>query len=198
MIALGSKLTMNIHTPRGRAIAGATVVAIAIGVTLGIIFATGGGSTPVTGGLTPLAPDTAVPPGTVQVEPGDTSPPDTDAGATMLAVGPGIGVADALASTLGGLLLVNGAVVIVDGEARLCSTLAESFPSQCGGDSIPVVGLDVATLDLRTEGSVSWTDDHVQLLGTVRDDVLVIDDAALAAGGGALPLPSDGRDSARP
>ena len=176
---------MNIRTPKSRAIAGATAVAIAIGVTLGIIFATSGDSTPPTGGLTPLGPDTDVAPGIVQLEPGDTPPPGGDAGATTLGDGPGISIADALATTLSGPLLVNGALVIVDGAVRLCSALAESFPPQCGGDSIPVVGLDITTLDLQIEGNVSWTNDHVQLLGTVHDGVLVIDDSALAAGDAA-------------
>jgi hypothetical protein len=36
---------------------------------------------------------------------------------------------------------------------------------------------------------VSWTNEQVQLLGTVNDGVLVIDDASLAADGGAAPLP---------
>ena len=79
----------------------------------------------------------------------------------MLAGGPGITVADARASTLSGPLLVNGAVVIVDREGRLCSALAESFPPQCGGDSMPVVGLDSATLDLQSEGNARWTNEQV-------------------------------------
>ena len=190
---------MNIRTPKtaarfpmpfGRAVAGAAAVAITVGVILAVIFATGGDSTPVTGGLTPLAPDAGVTPGAVQLDPGDTLPPVGDAGGTMLAGGPGISVADALASTLSGPLLVNGAVVIVDNEARLCSALAEFFPPQCGGDSIPVVGLDTTTLALQSEGNVRWTDAQVQLLGTVQDGVLVIDNAALAADGGAAPLPA--------
>ena len=192
MTVLSSKPTINFHPPKGRAFAGAAAAVIAVGVTLGVIFATGGNSTLATGGLTPLAPNTDVTPGTVQLEPGDTPPPGGDTGATMLAGGPGISIADAIASTLSGPLLVNGAVVIVDGEARLCSALAKSFPPQCRGDSLSVIGLDGATLDLQTEGKVSWTNNQAQLLGFVSDGVRVIDDASLAAGGGALPLPADG------
>lgn len=166
-------------------------VAVAAGIAIGVLLATGG-STPDVGSLTPLALDTDVTPGTVQLEPGDTPPPSAGgAGNTMLAGGPGISVAEALASTLNGPLLVNGTVVITDGEARLCSALAESFPPQCGGDAITVVGLDLATLDLQRADAVRWTDSPVQLLGFVREGVLVIDNAALAADGGAPPLLGD-------
>ncbi len=217
MTVLRSIPTMNMQSPKSRAIAGISAVAVAIGVTLAIILATGGDGTPPSGGdgvpavgePSPLAPDTDVAadsdvtPDTVQLEPGDTPPPTGDvardlplsggeAGGTMLAGGPGISIGEALASTLSGPLLVNGVVVIVDGEAQLCSVLAESFPPQCGGDSIRVSGLDVATLELQTEGKVSWTNDQVQLLGFVRDGVLVIDNEALAAGGGALPVTVEG------
>lgn len=109
----------------------------------------------------------------------------------MLAGGPGILVAEAIASTLDGPLLVNGAVVITDGEARLCFALAESFPPQCGGEAMPIVGLDLATLDLQRADNARWTASRVQLLGFVRDGVVVIDDAALAADGGAQPLLGD-------
>ena len=81
MTALGSKPAVNIRTLHGRAIAGALAFAVAIGVTLGIIFAIGGDSSPVTGGLAPLGPGSDVPPGTVQIEPGDTPPPGGDTGA---------------------------------------------------------------------------------------------------------------------
>ena len=168
----------------------AVAAVVAAGIAIGVILATGG-STPDVGALTPIAPNTDVTPGTVQLEPGDTPAPSAGAGSTMLAGGPGISIAEALASTLDGPLLVNGAVVITDGEARLCSALAESFPPQCSGDAMAVFRLDLATLDLQHADDVRWTASPVQLLGFVQGGVLVIDDAALAAGGGAQPLPGD-------
>ena len=56
---------------------------------------------------------------------------------------------------------------------------------------MPVDGLDLATLDLQRADNVRRTASPVRLLGFVRDGVLVIDDAALAADGGAQPLARD-------
>lgn len=95
--------------------------------------------------------------------------------------GPGISVSDSLASDLDGPLLINGFLVIQGGEhddpeqVRLCDALAESFPPQCGGDSLLVEGLDLKSIEgLMSEGPVSWTDKVVQLLGAVEGDVLTV------------------------
>jgi hypothetical protein len=90
------------------------------------------------------------------------------AGTIPSAMGPGISVTEALASTLDGPLLVNGYLVITPEGARLCEVLAESFPPQCGGDSLTVDDPDPSALEqMTTEGDVSWTEDQIQLLGTV-------------------------------
>lgn len=108
-----------------------------------------------------------------------------DADATVTppssATGPGISVADALTSTLDGPLLVNGFLVVRGDEARLCEALAESFPPQCGGDSLVVEGLDVSSLpDLMTEQDTTWSDQQIQLLGVVEDGVLTVDSSSSA------------------
>ena len=96
------------------------------------------------------------------------------------AVGPGISVAEALASTLESPLLVNGFLVAANDEVRLCSLLAESFPPQCGGDSLTVVGLDVtARDDTMSASGVTWTDQIVQVLGTLDGDTLTVDALSL-------------------
>ena len=60
-------------------------------------------------------------------------------------------------------------------EVRLCETLAESFPPQCGGRSLVVTGLDLMTMDgLSSEGSVTWSDQPVQVLGSVEGEVLFV------------------------
>ena len=90
-------------------------------------------------------------------------------------VGPGISVGDALTSNLTGPLLINGHLHAEDGQVRLCELLAESFPAQCGGRALMVEGLDLTTMDgLTTEGSVTWSDQPVQLLGTVEGEVLTV------------------------
>ena len=57
----------------------------------------------------------------------------------------------------------------------MCETLAESFPPQCGGRSLLMKSLDLkTTAGLTTEGSVSWSDQQVQIQGTVEDEVLTV------------------------
>ncbi len=90
-------------------------------------------------------------------------------------VGPGITVGVALISNLTGPLLVNGQLHVENGRERLCEVLAESFPPQCAGRFLEVEGLDLMTMDgLRSEGSVTWSDQTVQVLGTVEGEVLTV------------------------
>lgn len=102
-------------------------------------------------------------------------------------MGPGISVAEALASTLDGPLLVNGYVfVYADGTVVLADVIAESFPPQPAGASVPVEGLDLMQIPL-TEGPTdaeiaitAWTDIPVQILGEIVDGVLVGNSVASA------------------
>ena len=90
-------------------------------------------------------------------------------------VGPGISVGEALTSNLQGPLLVNGHLHAQDDQVRLCELLAESFPPQCGGETLVVEGLDLTTMDgLTREGGVTWSDQLVQVLGTVEGEVLTV------------------------
>ncbi len=89
--------------------------------------------------------------------------------------GPGISIGEALTSNLDGPLLVNGLLHAQNDKVRLCETLAESFPPQCAGRSLVVQGLDLTTVDgLASEGSVTWSDQPVQVLGTVEAEVLTV------------------------
>jgi hypothetical protein len=110
----------------------------------------------------------------------------TTAQTSGIAAGPGISIDDALASGTDEPLLVTGNLLAQGGEVRLCSTLAESFPPQCGGASLHVVGVDLEEVDgLITEGDVSWTDRPIELLGVVendtqgKDDVLTVSETSL-------------------
>ena len=90
-------------------------------------------------------------------------------------VGPGLSVGEALTSNLTGPLLINGQLHVENGRARLCEALAESFPPQCAGRFLVVEGLDLMTIDgLTSEGSVTWSDQTVQILGTVEGEVLTV------------------------
>ena len=101
---------------------------------------------------------------------------DDDIGSNPISgVGPGISIGEAMTSSLDGPLLVNGHLHVQSGQVRLCEVLAESFPPQCGGTSLVVEGLDLTTMDgLTSEGSVTWSDQPVQVLGTVEGEVLTV------------------------
>ena len=101
---------------------------------------------------------------------------DDDLGSGPISgVGPGISIGEALTSNLDGPLLVNGILHARNDDVRLCETLAESFPPQCAGRFLMVQGLDLTTVDgLTTEGSVTWSDQPVQVLGTVEGEVLTV------------------------
>ncbi len=114
---------------------------------------------------------------------GATATPTIAAGVTgaTLGVGPGLSVAEALSSTLDGPLLVNGFLVAVGDAVRLCEVLLESFPPQCGGESLVVEGLDLGSMEgLTTNQDVTWSDQTLQILGSVEGDVLTV--AATARG----------------
>ena len=90
-------------------------------------------------------------------------------------VGPGISIGEALTSDLKDPLLINGMLHVQNGQARLCEALAESFPPQCALRSLVVKGLDLTTIDgLTSEGSVTWSDQPVQVLGTLEGEVLTV------------------------
>ena len=112
---------------------------------------------------------------------GDELPPPSDLpdesgpGTGMLVEG-GLTVSDAIGGDATGVIAVQGFLLIDADGARLCEALAESFPPQCGGASLPVTGYDeVLTSPLSTSGDVSWTDQSVSLLGEIVDGTLVVD-----------------------
>jgi len=89
--------------------------------------------------------------------------------------GPGISIGEAFTSNLKGPLLVNGLLHVQNGQVRLCETLAESFPPQCAGKFLVVNGLDLMTVEgLTSEGSITWSNQPVQVLGTVGGEVLTV------------------------
>ena len=109
----------------------------------------------------PLPPDSEAPvvsgdaDGTLQITEGSAG-------------GPGITIDQAIGQGGAEPLLVNGALFIgPDGTVRLCSAIAESYPPQCGGARLEVIGLDIGSLpNLQEANGVRWAD-QVQLFGTV-------------------------------
>lgn len=118
---------------------------------------------PTTGGLTPLAPDT-----------------DGDS-----AMGPGISVAELLASTADGPFLVNGYLFVsTDGEVVLADAIDESYPPQPAGNQVRVEGADLISLPLVEAPdseivTAQWTEAPVQVLGNLVDGVLVVDPTSI-------------------
>ena len=75
---------------------------------------------------------------------------------------------------------VTGSLLATGDDVKLCAALAESFPPQCGGGSISVVGLDLDTLDgLTTEGDVTWSDLPITVEGVLADGTLTVDENAV-------------------
>ena len=116
--------------------------------------------------------------------------PLADDDVTVLAgMGPGISVADALASAGGEPLLVNGYVFVsADGSVVFADLIAESFPPQPGGAQVTVDGLDVMQIPLTEyEGPsdaeiaiTAWTAEPIQFIGEIVDGVFVVN--ALTSG----------------
>ena len=97
---------------------------------------------------------------------------DLDSGPNS-GVGPGISIGEALTPNLQGPLLINGHLHAQNGQVRLRELLAEFLPPLCGGRSLVVEGLDLmTTTGLTSQGSVTWSDQLVQVLGTVEGEVL--------------------------
>ena len=102
--------------------------------------------------------------------------PSVGGGSGGFLVNGGLTVSEALATDATGIIAVKGFLVVDDSGARLCELLAESFPAQCGGSSIPISGYEeVLSAPLNNSQGVSWTDDLVSFLGEIVDGTLVVD-----------------------
>jgi hypothetical protein len=142
---------------------------------IAIVMLLGGMLAAACGGET--ADDAAVPTTSPEPTVSDGLPTNDDA-TFPTGMGPGISVADALASTLDEQLLVNGYVfVYADGSVVLADAIAESYPPQPAGATVPIEGLDLAQIPL-TEGPTdveieitAWTDTQVQVIGEITDGV---------------------------
>ena len=83
---------------------------------------------------------------------------------------------EALAAGTTGIVAVTGYLFVIDGEARLCELIAESFPPQCGGPNVSVQNHEqLAIGPLETEQGISWSNEPVTLFGQMSDGVLIGD-----------------------
>jgi hypothetical protein len=97
-----------------------------------------------------------------------------------IGAGPGISIDEAIAFDSDEPLLVNGNIRAEAGEIRFCDAVAESYPPQCVGPELIVVGLKLAEVDgLQRVGDVAWTE-RTQLLGVVADGKITVSENVMA------------------
>ena len=110
----------------------------------------------------------------------DPAPPADDedaAGGTTMRVHT---VSEARAADQDGSLHVAG-LLIDDGSGwRLCEMVLESYPPQCGGDSLVVEGVDPSLFVLEEEGGVRWQTEAT-VVGEVDGDTLTITGSAASS-----------------
>ncbi|MBA3412647.1 MAG: hypothetical protein H0T09_03055 [Actinobacteria bacterium] len=108
---------------------------------------------------------------------GDKEGADGAAGTTK-PTDPSVSIRQAIAARSQAPQRVRGYLVSARNQPiRLCESLAESFPPQCGEPSLTVYELDLEKVEgMRYEDGVSWTEGPIELIGPVRKGVLVIED----------------------
>ena len=105
----------------------------------------------------------------------DDTPGATGTGGVESAPDGSVPVGDAVAAGVQGPFLISGFLVVDASGARLCEALAESFPPQCGGTSIPLQPAEApAGSTTTTEGDVTWTDQPLLLEGEIVDGAFVV------------------------
>ena len=101
---------------------------------------------------------------------------DGDVVSGGMTVNGGLEVGEALATDAAGIIAVQGYLLDDGSGARLCEVLAESYPPQCGGASIPVTNYEeVVDVPLNSNQNVTWTDERVTFFGEIVDGVFVVD-----------------------
>jgi hypothetical protein len=89
---------------------------------------------------------------------------------------PGIQITSVLNTDIDGGFAIQGFYVADESGVRLCEALAESFPPQCGGSSVPFdnsAGADLGVLSV--EQGVTWSNQPVVVVGSMVDGVFVSD-----------------------
>ncbi|HVR76885.1 MAG TPA: hypothetical protein VMS99_00685 [Acidimicrobiia bacterium] len=95
---------------------------------------------------------------------------------TQSGVGPGITVAEAIEGDFEVPVLVNGYLFVdTEGEVTLADMVLESYPPQPGGATLVVEGFDLPQVELQSHQGISWTDETIQVLGTVAAGKLAVD-----------------------
>jgi hypothetical protein len=86
------------------------------------------------------------------------------------ASGPAITVDQLVARSSDTPIVVQGLLISHDGVVRLCAAVLESFPPQCGGESVELTGLDPASVPgVTTEQGVTWKEGAVVQVQRTQD-----------------------------
>lgn len=110
----------------------------------------------------------------------DPLPPAEDGGASGGTTMKVHSVSEARAADEQGSLHVAG-LLIDDGSGwRLCGAVLESYPPQCGGDSLVVEGLDPSSLPVEEASGVRWQTEAT-LVGEVDGDILTVTGSAASS-----------------
>jgi hypothetical protein len=111
-----------------------------------------------------------------EAEPAAPQPPSV----AGIAAGPGISIDEAIAFESNEPLLVNGNIWADGDQIFFCDAAAESYPPQCVGVRLEVVGVKLAEVDgLQRVGDIAWTE-RTQLLGVVADGKITVSENAMA------------------
>jgi hypothetical protein len=144
------------------------ILAVAMLVVPAAVLAACGTSGNGSGSATTAPASTTVAPGSTTTAPG---------GSVVLTV------EQALAAEQGQLVNVTGFVMATVEKTILCSALAESYPPQPGGATLPLEGLDLnslvglsSTAGQEDLAEVTWSDYWVVLTGVVKDGVLTVEE----------------------
>jgi hypothetical protein len=108
--------------------------------------------------------------------PDPTAPTGGNATSGGFVVNGGLTVPEALEYEGDGIIAVQGFVHRSGDIDRLCETLAESYPPQCGGAGLTIANPEATdNLALTEAEGVQWSQDSVTLFGRVIDGSLTID-----------------------
>lgn len=86
-----------------------------------------------------------------------------------------VSVADAAANDIQGPFLLSGVYFSDSSGTRLCESILESFPPQCGGATVTIdnsAGVDLG--QFTTEGDVTWSDAPIIAEGEFVDGIFVV------------------------
>ena len=115
---------------------------------------------------------------------------------TTLEIGQALEAAEGSEVTVSGHLIVD-----TDGNTRLCSVLMESYPPQCGGDRIDLLGFDATSVP-NTEtpqrpseiGTARWTNSQITVTGIKRTGGLAeVQLSTEAPASDEVPTPTPGQ-----